>query len=67
MPKRELTAKQLETFEQTIRRLKEEECNKNLNCCYMCSFGHRHSKGKTVNYECSLKTVFNDLWRYRCT
>ena len=63
MPKRELTAKQLETFEQTIRRLKEEMCALHMNCCYSCPFGRVVAD---IN-ECSLKNVFNDLWRYRCT
>ena len=41
MPKRELTAKQLETLEQTLKKLKTEMCqyHSNIKICYSCPFG----------------------------
>ena len=59
MRKQELTGKQLETLEQTLRKLKTEMCELNsyIENCYSCPFG----------MDCSIQKMLNDLWRYRCT
>ena len=59
MSKRELTAKQLETLEQTLKKLKVEMCqyHSHIEHCYSCPFGS----------DCSIQKMLEDLWYYRCT
>lgn len=59
MSKQEVTAKQLETLEKTLKKLKTEMCqyHSNIKICYSCPFGS----------DCSIQRMLDDLDCYRCT
>lgn len=59
MPKQKVTARQLETLEKTLEKLKTEMCqyHSRLRFCYSCPFGS----------DCSIQKMLDDLYYYRCT